>query len=451
MGFSLETSVPALTVFIQGLLSFFSPCVLPLIPLYVGYLAGGAAKEGDDGTIEYPRKKVLVNTLFFVVGVSFAFFLLGFGFTALGQFFTGNQRVFSVVAGIVMAAFGLYMLGAFGKTRVIETEHRLPFNLGRFAMNPLVALVLGFTFSFAWTPCVGPVLASVLLMASSSASAATGFALVGVYTVGFVLPFLAVGLFTGEVLRFFRTHGNVVKYTVKVGGALLIVMGVMTVTGWMNGVTSYLSSFGVAPAAQEQPADQDAADAENGGGSDGGGPSDGASGSDRPSGGGSADAGAASKDGMRLAPHADLVLVDQDGTEHRLSDYRGKTVFLNFFATWCGPCQREIPDIEALYRDRGENAGEVVVLGVANPKTSEHPQNSDVGVDEVEAFIDEYGITYPVLMDTTGQLFSSFGVSSFPTTFMIDKDGYVFGYAAGMLTADVMDNIVDQTISGVRK
>ena len=451
MGFSLETSVPALTVFIQGLLSFFSPCVLPLIPLYVGYLAGGAAKEGDDGTIEYPRKKVLVNTLFFVVGVSFAFFLLDFGFTALGQFFTGNQRVFSVVSGIVMVAFGLYMLGAFGKTRVIETEHRLPFNLGRFAMNPLVALVLGFTFSFAWTPCVGPVLASVLLMASSSASAATGFALVGVYTVGFVLPFLAVGLFTGEVLRFFRTHGNVVKYTVKVGGALLIVMGVMTVTGWMNGVTSYLSSFGAAPAAQEQPADQDAADAENGGGSDGGGPSDGASGSDRPSGGGSADAGAASKDGMRLAPHADLVLVDQDGTEHRLSDYRGKTVFLNFFATWCGPCQREIPDIEALYRDRGENAGEVVVLGVANPKTSEHPQNSDVGVDEVEAFIDEYGITYPVLMDTTGQLFSSFGVSSFPTTFMIDKDGYVFGYAAGMLTADVMDNIVDQTISGVRK
>ena len=451
MGFSLETSIPVLTVFVQGLLSFFSPCVLPLIPLYVGYLAGGAAKTNDDGTVEYPRKKVFVNTLFFVVGVSFAFFLLGFGFTALGQFFTGNQRVFSIVAGVIMAAFGLYMLGAFGKTKAVEKERRLPFRLNRFAMNPLVALVLGFTFSFAWTPCVGPVLASVLLMASSSASAAAGFGLVAVYTIGFVLPFLAVGLFTGEVLRFFRTHGNVVKYTVKVGGALLIVMGVMTVTGWMNGVTSYLSSFGAAPAAQEQPADQGAADVENGGGPDGSGPSDGASGSDRPSGSGSADAGAASKDGMRLAPHADLVLVDQDGTEHRLSDYRGKTVFLNFFATWCGPCQREIPDIEALYRDRGENAGEVVVLGVANPKSSEHPQNSDVGVDEVEAFIDEYGITYPVLMDTTGQLFSSFGVSSFPTTFMIDKDGYVFGYAAGMLTADVMDNIVDQTISGVRK
>ena len=446
MGFSLETSIPALTVFVQGLLSFFSPCVLPLIPLYVGYLAGGAAKVNDDGTIEYPRTKVFVNTLFFVVGVSFAFFLLGFGFTALGQFFTGNQRVFSVVAGVIMAAFGLYMLGVFGKTKLVEKEHRLPFQLGRFAMNPLVALVLGFTFSFAWTPCVGPVLASVLLMASSSASAAAGFGLVAVYTVGFILPFLAVGLFTGEVLRFFRTHGNVVKYTVKVGGALLIVMGVMTVTGWMNGVTSYLSSFGGAPAAQEQPADQGADDAAKGG-SDAG---EGASGSDAGTSDGSGSAGANDAD-VQPAPLADLKLVDQNGEEHSLDEYRGKTVFLNFWATWCGPCQREIPDIEALYKDRGENEGDLVVLGVANPKTDSHPNNSDVSVDEVKAFIDEQGITYPVLMDTEGALFGAYRIMSFPTTFMIDKDGNIFGYVSGMLTPDVMDSIVEQTMTGVRK
>ena len=442
MGFSLETSIPVLTVFVQGLLSFFSPCVLPLIPLYVGYLAGGAAKTNDDGTVEYPRKKVFVNTLFFVVGVSFAFFLLGFGFTALGQFFTGNQRVFSIVAGVIMAAFGLYMLGAFGKTRLIESERRLPFNLGSFAMNPLVALVLGFTFSFAWTPCVGPVLAGVLLMASSSASAAWGYVLVAVYTLGFVLPFLMVGLFTGEVLRFFRTHGNVVKYTVKVGGALLIVMGLMTVTGWMNGVTSYLSSFGAAPAAQEQPAD--------GAGDAGKTNSDEQPSSSASSPDGDA-AGKGSSEDAALAPMADISLVDQDGVEHKLSDYRGKTVFLNFFATWCGPCQREIPDIEALYRDRGQNQGDLVVLGVANPKTADRPQNSDASEGDVKSFIKEYGITYPVLMDTKGQLFSAYGIRSFPTTFMIDKDGNVFGYVTGMLTADVMNSIVEQTMTGVRK
>ena len=444
MGFSLETSVSALTVFVQGLLSFFSPCVLPLIPLYVGYLAGGTAQVRDDGAIEYPRAKVLVNTVFFVVGVSFAFFLLGFGFTALGQFFTGSQRAFSVVAGIIMALFGLYMLGAFGKARTVETERRLPFRLDRFAMNPLVALVLGFTFSFAWTPCVGPVLASVLLMASSSASAWTGYALVGVYTLGFVLPFLAMGLFTGAVLRFFRAHGNVVKYTVKVGGALLIVMGIMTVTGWMNGVTSYLSSFGAAPAAQEEAADADA----GGNAADGGAAGGDAGGADA-SGSGSGSADASSE--AVAAPLADLALADQNGVEHRLSDYRGKAVFLNFFATWCGPCQREIPDIEALYAERGRNEGDLVVLGVANPKTDEHPRNSDVSEPEVRAFIDEEGITYPVLMDTTGQLFAAYGVSAFPTTFMIDADGNVFGYVSGMLTADMMESIVEQTLAGERK
>lgn len=441
MGFSLETSVPALTVFLQGLLSFFSPCVLPLIPLYVGYLAGGAGKVGEDGTIEYPRAKVLVNTVFFVIGVSFAFFVLGFGFTTLGQFFTGNQRVFSIVAGIVMVVFGLYMLGAFGKTRAVETERRLPFNLGKFAMNPLVALVLGFTFSFAWTPCVGPVLASVLLMASSSASAAAGYALVGVYTLGFVLPFLAVGLFTGEVLRFFRSHGNVVKYTVKIGGALLIVMGIMTVTGWMNGVTSYLSSFG-APAAQEQPADSGS---DQNQGSTGGDGANGPSGSDS-----SSKSGDAPKD-AKAAPLADLTLKDQNGTEHKLSDYRGKTVFLNFFATWCPPCKQEIPDIEKMYKDRGQNQGDLIVLGVDNPKTDDHPQNNDASIDEVKKSFDQLGITYPVLMDTTGKLFSTYGITAFPTTFMIDKDGNVFGYVSGGLTADVMNSIVEQTMSGQRQ
>ena len=102
MGLSLETSVPVLTVFLQGLLSFFSPCVLPLVPLYVSYLAGGARDVDSDGNIRYPRGRVLVNTLFFVVGISFTFFLLGFGFTALGSFFRSNQTWFARISGIIM-------------------------------------------------------------------------------------------------------------------------------------------------------------------------------------------------------------------------------------------------------------------------------------------------------------------------------------------------------------
>ena len=203
MGFTIETGISGVTVFLQGLLSFFSPCVLPLVPLYIGYLAGGAKTVDEDGVIHYRRSKVIVNTLFFVLGVSFAFFLLGFGFTAVGKFFSGNRVLFARIGGVLVILFGVLQL--FG-SNVFTREHRLPFRLSRFSMNPAVALILGFTFSFAWTPCVGPALTSVLLMASSASSSAVGYALIGVYTLGFVIPFLAVGLFTGAVLDFFKRH-----------------------------------------------------------------------------------------------------------------------------------------------------------------------------------------------------------------------------------------------------
>ena len=104
---------------------------------------------------------MLVNTVFFVLGVSFAFFLLGFGFTALGQFFRENRVWFARISGAVMILFGLYQLGVFGRSQRLERERRLPFSLDRFTMGPIPALLLGFTFSFAWTPCIGPTLSSV--------------------------------------------------------------------------------------------------------------------------------------------------------------------------------------------------------------------------------------------------------------------------------------------------
>ncbi|WP_251177826.1 cytochrome c biogenesis protein/redoxin [Adlercreutzia agrestimuris] len=449
MGLSLDVSVPALTVFIQGIVSFFSPCVLPLIPLYMGYLAGGTIVYNEDGTLEYPRKKVLINTLCFVLGISFTFVLLGLGFSVLGQFFSANQKVFSVIAGIVMMAFGLYMIGIFGKSRVVETEHRLPFRLDKFAMNPLVALVLGFTFSFAWTPCVGPVLASVLLMASSSASALYGFVLVGVYTLGFVLPFLAVGLFTNEVLRFFKKHTNMVKYTVKIGGALLIVMGVMTLTGWMNGLSSYLSSFGETPSvSQTQEATEDKQDNQHDDNNTTDNKSEASSGQPEDKTGAAPDENTSSADQSRIAPFADVALEDQYGTTHTLSQYQGKVILLNFFATWCGPCKQEIPDIEALYQEYGENTQDLVVLGIANPATEGNATAADVSVEELQAFIEEQGITYPVLMDTTGKFFSAYGISAFPTTFMISANGEVYGYVTGALSATLLQDIVDQTFEG---
>ena len=180
MGFSWEISVPAITVFVQGLLSFFSPCVLPLLPLYISYLSGGTAVKRKDGRMQYKRSKVMLHTLFFVIGISFAFFVLGLGVSAVGTFFKSNQAMFARVGGIVVILFGLYQLRVFGFSQTLERERRLPFRLDRFAMSPFTALLLGFTFSFAWTPCVGPALTSVLLMAASASTRMAGFALIGV-------------------------------------------------------------------------------------------------------------------------------------------------------------------------------------------------------------------------------------------------------------------------------
>lgn len=450
MNFNIETSVSALTVFLQGVLSFFSPCVLPLIPLYVSYFAGGAKKVEADGTVTYPRKRVMLNTLFFVLGISFTFFLLGLGFTALGRFFSGNRIWFARFGGILMILFGLYQLGVFGRSDKIEQEHRLPLRLDRFAMGPVPAFLLGFTFSFAWTPCVGPALGSVLLMAGSSATMGKGFFLIGVYTLGFVLPFIAVGLFTGTVLGFFKKYRNVVRYTVKISAVLLILMGFMTLTGFMNNMTGYLSSLGNGSAAPQETA---AAGDENGGDA----PDDSDSAQTNENGSSSAstdetDSSAQTDETSSetapsdpdAVPAPDFTLVDQYGNEHTLSDYKGKTVFLNFWATWCGPCRSEMPEIQALYEKYGKNEGDLVVLGVATPNLGQEGSAEDIA-----DFMENQGYTFPTVMDDTGFISAMYGISAYPTTFMIDENGNVYGYVASALTGDIMESIVQQTMDSV--
>ena len=422
MGFSLDVSVSVLTVFFQGLLSFFSPCVLPLIPIYIGYLSGGTGKIGEDGKIHFQRSKVMIHTLCFVLGVSFAFFLLGLGFSAVGTFLKDNQIWFARIGGVLVIIFGLYQLGFLGKSYFLGKERRLPLRLDLLAMSPVTALIMGFTFSFAWTPCVGPALASVLLMTASAGSKAVAFALIGVYTVGFVLPFLAVGLFTTTLLEFFKNHMKVVQYTVKIGGILMIIMGVLMLTGKLNGTSASLGGTEQESNVAEQ--------TEEGG----------------------IEASAISQEkeddseGEKLTPAVDFSLMDQYGNTHTLSQYKGKTIFLNFWGTWCPPCRAEMPDIQKLYEEfdqEGEDA--LIILGVAAPNLGKEKSE-----DGIKTFLEENGYTYPVLMDTDAELFQTYGISSFPTTFMIDRDGNLFGYATGQLSEETMRSIIQQTMEGKR-
>ena len=445
MGFSIEAGVSVLTVFFQGLLSFFSPCVLPLVPLYLGYLSGGIkgeVEEADAGAAA-AKAKLFFRVLCFTLGISGAFFVLGLGASAAGGFFGEHRMLFARIGGVLIILFGLYQLGLFGSSRVLGEEHRLPFRLEKMTMSPLTALIMGFTFSFAWTPCVGPALTSVLLMAGSAQSSGLGFLLIGVYTLGFILPFLAAGIFTAQLLGFFRRHMKVVRYTVKAGGVLMILMGALMFTGKMNDITGYLSAVQT-ETAQEDPDRENAGDAAEEP-SDTEGSADGTTGS-------TADGTADDEDdkeeeerALTPAPLADLELTDQFGNVHRLEDYKGRVIFLNFWATWCGPCRNEMPDIQKLYEEyaaQGDEA-EVVILGVAGPRIGQEGSAEDIA-----AFMEENGYTYPVLMDESSEMFMQYGISAFPTTFMIDKDGNVYGYVPGQMTEDIMRSIIDQTLNG---
>lgn len=415
MNFTVETSISAAAVFAQGVISFFSPCVLPLLPVYLGYLSGGVRTNEDDRA--KGRAKTLLNTLFFVLGVSFAIFLLGLGASVVGSFFGVNRTLLARIGGVVVILFGLYQLGVFGSSTLLSKEKRLPLHIDKMAMSPITAFLMGFVFSFSWTPCIGPALSSVLLMTASASSRASGFALLGLYALGFCIPFLALGLFTTSLVQLLKKHQSIVQYTTKIGAILLIIMGALMLTGYMNSMSGYLSRITTQTEATEKP-QQEVEESE--------------------------EATDESADEYTDAiPAPTFELHDQYGVIHTLEQYRGKVVFLNFWATWCPPCRSEMPDIQSLFETYGADNEEVAILSVATPGIGGEGSES-----EVISFLEENGYTYPVLMDSTGELLNQYGISAFPTTFMIDAEGCVYGYLPGAMDMNMMQSIIQQTLQG---
>lgn len=438
MGFELDVTIPIITVLLQGILSFFSPCILPIIPLYVSYLSGGSSS--DESNRKNHQLVIFKNTICFIIGISFAFFLLGIGFSALGQFLLNNQILFTRIGGILIVLLGLVQLGILNKP-FGGREWKLPVSVSNLPMNPITALLMGFTFSFAWTPCVGPALSTVLIMVSSTSNTVTGVILMIVYTVGFTIPFLMVGLFTNKCLDIFRKYGNIVAYTVKIGGVLMILIGIMMLTGTINGISGYFSSWGNSqgnPLLAEESNEESILEEDDM----------------------TEDPPTESEDieeelekteevvDNDVVPAIAFSLEDQYGKIHTISDYKGKVIFLNFWATWCPPCVQEMPDIQQIYELYGYNETDVIILGVATPN-DENSYTQEGSKQHVIDFLLEHEYTYPTLMDTTGMLAMQYGISAYPTTFMIDMNGNVYGYIPGMLTYEIMESIIEQTISSL--
>ena len=431
---NVSEHISFIIVFLEGLVSFLSPCILPLIPIYITYLAGNAKQTLDDGTIVYKRKKVFFHTICFTIGICCTFFLLGLSFSALGIFFSKYQILFTRIGGIIIVLLGLFQLGIFD-FKFLQKERKVNFDISQKQVNPLIAFFMGFTFSFAWTPCVGPALASVLILASSSKNVFTGNFLIFIYSLGFILPFLILGLFTSKVLNFFKQNQKIIKYTVKISGILLVIIGIMTFTGYMNGISKYLNKYTVSSQNKSKQQDNDKNKEEI---------------TEESSSEMESSVDESSSEIEELPDIFDFTLKDKYGNEHTLSDYKGKVVFLNFWATWCNPCLIEMPHIEEIYKEYGFNEDEVVVLGVANPSSKEYPNNNDVPKEEIIDFIEEKGYTFPIVFDETGEVYRDYFIRSFPTTFMINKDGKIYGYVSGSLTKDIMVNIINQTLESTK-
>jgi cytochrome c-type biogenesis protein len=219
--------LPALLIAMAaGVLSFLSPCVLPIVPPYLAYMGGISMGELTGGT--KARHRVLMPALCFVLGLSTIFLLLGFAASAFGSFFLGYQLWFTRASGAVIVVFGLHFLGLF-RIPILDREARL--DAGDRGGSALGAYVLGLAFAFGWTPCIGPQLGAILSIAAQEGNMTRGTALLAVYAAGLGLPFLFAALFIERAMSLMTRLKPYMRLIERIMGVLLLIVGIALITG----------------------------------------------------------------------------------------------------------------------------------------------------------------------------------------------------------------------------
>lgn len=357
-----------LSVFGAGLLSFFSPCVLPLLPVYLGYLSDSPVPATPSGRASFTK------ALAFTSGLSVSFFLLGFGAGAAGHFI--NSHAFFLACGGVVVLFGIHQAG-FVSIPFLNRDKRPTVRFDpRKGLGG--AFLLGFLFSFGWTPCVGPVLGAVLGISSQQGNALTGGWLLLVYSLGLSLPFfiLAVGSqhLLGKVKSLYRHFGKIRL----AGGILIMLMGF-----WM--LYSQISIMHAEKTTQE----------------------------------------VMTSSASINTPVYERILPGLDRDPVSLSQFQGKTVYIKFWTTWCPLCLAGLEDFAALVEELSESP-DVAVISIVTPGL-----NGEVSKNDFITWAKAQNLTFPIYFDESGAVSREFGIRAYPTAVYLDKTGAVLKKAVG--------------------
>ena len=445
--------------FLEGMITFISPCLLPMLPIYISYFAGGG---------ERTMKKTLTGVSGFVLGFTIVFVAMGALASFLGGFLKTYAFWVNLICGTVVILFGLNYMGLLklnlfkGMSRTMDMKE----------MTFGSAMVFGMMFSIGWTPCVGAILGSALMLASQQGHVLEGMGMLLAYSMGLGVPFLVSAAYIDNLkgaFNWIKQHYNLVN---KLSGGLLVLVGIAMATGYMgkflglmSGGTFSLKNLVIAilvmlglvilfaaggyvkkrrnqkedapdpmgvirlvvivlllavlitgayvlynrlsPMMNNQLGGQPAATV----------PAEGEEATE-----------------PEKVPMPDFTVYNADGEKFKLSDFQGKPVILNFWATWCGYCKMEMPDFQKAYEKYGDQIHFLMI---------DITDGQQETFEKASAYVEQEGFTFPVYYDMDWEVQRAYQVSSLPMTFFVDAEGNHVAYRRGALNADLLQVGID--------
>lgn len=232
-------NVSILVAISAGLISFLSPCVLPLIPSYIAFITGISIEElSQEENLRRVRKKVIINSLMFILGFSLIFISLGASATFLGKFLDRNIRWFEIIGGVLVILLGIHFTGIF-RLKFLDREKKI--HLKKKPLGYLGTCLVGMAFGVGWTPCVGPILGTILTMAATTQDIMKGIVLLAFYSAGLGVPFFLSAIILHKFLEYFKTIRKYFKVITIVGGVLLIIVGILLISGYFSSISALLN------------------------------------------------------------------------------------------------------------------------------------------------------------------------------------------------------------------